>query len=157
MKHKRYSSRILLTIYLQLRKWPNFLKQSIAKHSNISWLQRNSTKQKVWMLSKHWSNTGLCIQQRCDFSWHDSILLSIVTEIIKSICEDRKKYSRLSLSRIPRDSLKYFEISVLRHVRFAELRKKLIRLITFNKYMCNWTLEVRDILKILWKRGEIAP
>ena len=32
---------------------------------------------------------------------------------------------------------------------------KLIRLTTFNKYMCN--LEVRDILKILWKRGEIAP
>ena len=34
--------------------------------------------------------------------------------------------------------------------------EKLIRLTTFNKYMCNWTLEVRDILKILWKRGEIA-
>ena len=34
------------------------------------------------------------------------------------------KYSRLSLSRIPRDSLKYFEISVVRHIRFAELRKK---------------------------------
>ena len=33
-------------------------------------------------------------------------------------------YSRLSLSRIPKDSLKYFEISVLRHIRFAELRKK---------------------------------
>ena len=33
-------------------------------------------------------------------------------------------YSRLSLSRIPRDSLKYFEISVVRHIRFAELRKK---------------------------------
>ena len=33
-------------------------------------------------------------------------------------------YSRLSLSRIPRDSLKYFEISVARHIRFAELRKK---------------------------------
>ena len=32
-------------------------------------------------------------------------------------------YSRLSLSRTPRDSLKYFEISVLRHIRFAELRK----------------------------------
>ena len=52
-------------------------------------------------------------------------------------------------------SVKYFEISVLRHIRFAELRKILIRLTTFNKYMCNWTLEVRDILKILWKRGEI--
>ena len=33
------------------------------------------------------------------------------------------KYSRLSLSRIPRDSLKNFEISVVRHIRFAELRK----------------------------------
>ena len=34
-----------------------------------------------------------------------------------------KKYSRLSLSRIPRDFLKYFEIAVPRHIRFAELRK----------------------------------
>ena len=33
--------------------------------------------------------------------------------------------------------------------------EKLIRLTTFNKYMCNWTLEVGNILKILWKR-EIA-
>ena len=28
---------------------------------------------------------------------------------------------------------------------------------TFNKYICNWRFEVRDVLKILWKRGEIAP
>ena len=42
------------------------------------------------------------------------------------ICEASlwHKYSRLSLSRIPRDSLKNFEISVPRHIRFAELRKK---------------------------------
>ena len=33
------------------------------------------------------------------------------------------KYSRLSLSRSRRDPLKYFEISVLRHIRCAELRK----------------------------------
>ena len=33
------------------------------------------------------------------------------------------EYSRLSLSRIPRDSLKYFEISVPRHIGFAEFRK----------------------------------
>ena len=32
-------------------------------------------------------------------------------------------YSRLLLSRSRRDPLKYFEISVLRHIRFAELRK----------------------------------
>ena len=37
---------------------------------------------------------------------------------------NKSKYSRLSLSRTPRDSLKYFEISVVRHIRFAELRKK---------------------------------
>ena len=34
-----------------------------------------------------------------------------------------KIYSRLSLSRIPRDSLKHFEISVPRHIRVAEVRK----------------------------------
>ena len=62
------------------------------------------------------------------------------------------KYSRLSLSRIPRVSLKYFEISVLRHIRFADLRTT-----AFNKCIFYWTLEVRDMLKILWKKGEIAP
>ena len=33
------------------------------------------------------------------------------------------KYSRLSLSRSRRDRPKHFEISVLRHIRFAEMRK----------------------------------
>ena len=42
------------------------------------------------------------------------------------------KYSRLLLSRSPRDSLKYFEISIPRHIRFAELRNK-NRTTTFNK------------------------
>ena len=32
---------------------------------------------------------------------------------------------------------------------------KIIGTTTFNKYICNWTLDVRDILKILWKRGEM--
>ena len=32
-------------------------------------------------------------------------------------------YSQLSLSRSGRDHLKHFEISVLRHIRCAELRK----------------------------------
>ena len=34
---------------------------------------------------------------------------------------------------------------------------KIIRITTFNKFICNWTLEVGDIVKILWKRGEISP
>ena len=51
---------------------------------------------------------------------------------------------------------------ILRDIRTStyqiyRIEEKLIRLTTFNKYMCNWALEVRDILKILWKRGEIAP
>ena len=41
--------------------------------------------------------------------------------------------------------------------QICRIEEKLIRLTTFNKYMCNWTLKVGDILKILWKRGEIAP
>ena len=53
------------------------------------------------------------------------------------------KYSRLSLSRTPRDSLKYIEIPVVRHIRFPELR-----LTPSHKIY---------ILKLLWKRGEIAP
>ena len=31
------------------------------------------------------------------------------------------------------------------------------RTTTFHKLICNLTPEVRDALKILWERGEIAP
>ena len=51
---------------------------------------------------------------------------------------------------------------ILRNIRtwtyqICRIEEKIIRTTTFNKYICNWTLEVRGILKILWKRGEIAP
>ena len=42
-------------------------------------------------------------------------------------------YCRLSLSRTPRDSMKHFEISVLRHIRFAELRKIINQTNTLNR------------------------
>ena len=35
------------------------------------------------------------------------------------------------------------------------IEEKIIRKTTFNKFICNWTLDVNDIWKILWKRGEI--
>ena len=35
--------------------------------------------------------------------------------------------------------------------------EKINRTTTFHKYICKLTPEVRDILKILWNRGEIAP
>ena len=54
-------------------------------------------------------------------------------------------YSRLSLSQIPRDSLKYFEISVPRHIRVERVKKTINWTITFNKWMCNLTPKVRKI------------
>ena len=50
----------------------------------------------------------------------NSQLITVDFEIAQS---NITKYSRLSLSRSRRDHLKHFEISVLRHIRFAELRK----------------------------------
>ena len=51
---------------------------------------------------------------------------------------------------------------ILRDIRTStyqncRIEEKLNRTTTFNKCICNWTLEIRDILKILWKKGEIAP
>ena len=71
-------------------------------------------------------------------------------------------YSRLSLCRIPKDCLKHFEIFVPRHVRFAELRKTINRTNTFNKWICNVSLEVRYIENIVENRrnrslGAISP
>ena len=77
------------------------------------------------------------------------VLISAQQEIFSA-----NRYSRLSLSRIPRDSLKHFEISVPRHIRVAEVRKIINRTTTFNKWICNLTTEVRNIYKIMWKREE---
>ena len=59
----------------------------------------------------------------------------------------RKKYSRLSLSRIPRDSVKYFEISIPRHIRFAELRKQSIDQPYLTNVYVIWLLK----LDVYWK------
>ena len=49
------------------------------------------------------------------------------------------------------------DIFLPRNIRVAEVRKTINRTTTFNKGIGNLTPEDRDILKILWKRGEIAP
>ena len=41
--------------------------------------------------------------------------------------------------------------------QICRLEEKINRAAAFNKCICNWTLEVRDMLKILWKRGAISP
>ena len=55
----------------------------------------------------------------------------------------KKKYSRLSLSRIPRDSLKYFEVSVPRHIRVERVRKTINWTTTFNKWIWNLTPKLK--------------
>ena len=52
------------------------------------------------------------------------------------------------LSETPRD----IRTSTYQIFRIEE---KIIRTTTFNKFICNWTLDVRDISKILWKSGKI--
>ena len=54
------------------------------------------------------------------------------------------------------DSLKYFEISEPRHVRFAELRKQSIEQPHFTNEYVIWLRKLTDVLNILGKRGEIA-
>ena len=56
-------------------------------------------------------------------------------------------YSRLSLSRSPMDYLEYFEISLPRYIRFAELRKTVNRTNTFNRLPMYLTPK----LEIYWK------
>ena len=51
----------------------------------------------------------------------------------ESAITKQRNYSRLSLSRTPRDSMKHFEISILRHIRFAELRKTINRTNILNR------------------------
>ena len=86
--------------------------------------------------------------------------------ILKSLrCGRESIYTRQDIQQIQStlvilNSMGPFEI--LRDIRtstyqICRIEDKIIRTTTFNKYICNWTLEVRDILKILWKRGEIAP
>ena len=60
------------------------------------------------------------------------------------------RYTFVSLSWSPRDSLKYFENSVLRHIRFAELRKTINRTTTLNKWICNLTPEVKRYIEYTW-------
>ena len=60
----------------------------------------------------------------------------------------------ISISKGPSEILRDIHTSTYQICRVEE---KIVRTTTFNKYICNRTLEVRDILKILWKRGEIAP
>ena len=119
-------------------------------------------------------SSGICGQWKpksaSAFAQSDQVLYCPLTELLDTIeCMNGEEFrwgflqtkrtdiqSTLVISN-SKDSLKYFEKSVPRYIRFAEFSKKINRTTTFNKCVCHLTPEVRDILKILWKRGEIAP
>ena len=50
-------------------------------------------------------------------------IIVLLQEICNMLINMVSIYRRLPLSRIPRDSLKHFEISVFRHIRFEKVRK----------------------------------
>ena len=71
-----------------------------------------------------------------------------------------KSYNQIQSTLVISNSKGLSEI--LRYIRtstyqICRIQEKVIRTTTFNRYICNLTPEIRDILKILWKRGEIAP
>ena len=111
------------------------------KHLGIQWKQIYSENTKH--LDLQWKHLGIQwkhLDIQCMKGKHKDVI-----------------YSRLSLSRIPRDTLKHFEISVPRLIRVERVRKTINWTTTFNKWICNLTPEVRNIYKIMWKRGKIAP
>ena len=63
------------------------------------------------------------------------------------------RYSRLSLSRSRRDPLKHFEISVLRHIRCAELRKIPIKQPNFTNEHVLWLLYLEMYVENIVEKG----
>ena len=66
-------------------------------------------------------------------------------------------YSRLQLSRSPRDPLKYLRDIRTSTYQICRIEEKINPTTIFHKLVYNLTPEVRFILKILWKREAISP
>ena len=64
--------------------------------------------------------------------------------------------STLVISKSKRLSVILRDIRTLTY-QICRIEDKINRTTIFHKCICNLTPEVKDILKILWKRGEIAP
>ena len=75
------------------------------------------------------------------------------TATLSSIYLDYNVQSTLVISN-SKGLLKYFEISVPRHIKFAELRKKYFEQPHLTNICVTGLLKFGHILKILWKREE---
>ena len=136
-----------------MRREPLKLNNSLfiaAKELNALWTQNNLPRDKSFL------NKNTQILNRFKI-WNQNCSLTVTINPLRYFISSTKLlYSRLSLSRSSRDS------EILRDIHTSTyqnciIEEKINRTTTFNKCICDWTLEIRDILKILWERGEIAP
>ena len=113
----------------------------MIKKNNVE-KERNRYKTKTTGASLHFGVQSVCMQTKilirlrmrrliCVFVWEIYQKVHFLTlrtnEVVPRLIQNAsEKHSGLSLSRIPRDSINYFKISVLRHIRFADSRRKLI-------------------------------
>ena len=93
----------------------------------------------IHILQPQYNTTHYKLQHHLDIAQSSQGLLILISLWVL--------YSQLSLSWSPRDSLKYFEISVPWHVRFAELKKILIEQPHYTNEYVIWLLK----LETYWK------
>ena len=137
------------------RKWLNYINwhhqttphRKQNEHARRNCIKNNSFHfQKTNFVFKNESGIKLL---RKSYNQRKQQKTGTITQAKSRTTNRNNTYSRLSLSRIPRDSLKHFEISVPRHTRVAEVRKTINRTTTFNKWICNLTIKGRNIYKIM--------
>ena len=94
---------------------------------------------------------SLCVIIICYFSDHTAPLCSIMCTLFPGLW----KYSRLVISKSKGypEILRDIRISTYQICRFEETT--INRTTIFHKWICDLAPEVRDLLKILWKRGTL--
>ena len=119
----------------------NFCRQYFLKYSfesilrnyeNISW-SKNLMLIQMMIMMTIWCFTSLSTLFKSYLNDERLCAMKCRTNVKKTydanfaISQMEAFYSHLLLSRSSRDSLKYFKIYVPRHIRFAELRKKITK------------------------------
>ena len=110
-----------------------------------------------YLIVYEWYYRQNCFVVR-EYKWYDSafsytFIVSLWNRIRNSAVTGT--YSRLSLSQIPRDSLKLFEISVPRNIRVAEVRKTWNQTTSFNNEYVIWLLKLETYWKYCGKEEKL--
>ena len=143
-------------IRLNMRKLKD--EKTVAQQSLGSACASVQSYQSIWWPTKHPVKTDQTMVAQADLSLHFLTLVLIFCISLKGFQQDVDIHvqSTLVLSKSKGLSLILWDICTLTYQIFR-IEEKINGTATFHKWICNLTPEVRDILKILWKRGEIAP